>query len=143
MSIIAYDGKMIAADRQGTAQGMRMTMTKLIRLPDNNEIAAFTGSQSVGLTLIDWYVKGRDKDKWPKIQETDDFTDLIITNADGCFFYQKQPEIIKVEDKFMAWGCGRDYAMAAMGMGASAKEAIEVACRFDVYCGHGVDCFEL
>ncbi len=143
MSIIAYDGKMIAADKRGTTHGMSMTITKLIALPVDGEFAAWTGDQDVGLTLIDWYVNGKDEKKWPEVQKTDDFTDLIIANANGCYFYQKYPRICKIEDEFMAWGSGRDYAMAAMAMGANAREAVVVAIKYNVYCGNGIDSFVL
>lgn len=39
----------------------------------------------------------------------------------------------------MAWGSGRDYAMGAMARGANAKEAAEIAMRFDNGCGMGID----
>jgi ATP-dependent protease HslVU (ClpYQ) peptidase subunit len=48
-----------------------------------------------------------------------------------------------VEDPFMAWGSGRDFALGAMAMGATAREAVAVACRFNVYCGNGIDAFDL
>lgn len=40
---------------------------------------------------------------------------------------------------FWAAGSGADYAMGAMAAGKDAKEAVEIACRFDINCGLGVD----
>lgn len=38
-------------------------------------------------------------------------------------------------DRPFAIGSGRDFALAAMDMGASAKEAVEAAAKRDVYTG--------
>jgi ATP-dependent protease HslVU (ClpYQ) peptidase subunit len=48
-----------------------------------------------------------------------------------------------VEDPFIAFGAGRDYAMAAMHLGCDAHRAVEVACVFDTGCGMGIDTLEL
>ena len=45
----------------------------------------------------------------------------------------------KVEDQFAAWGSGRDFALTAMHLGKSAREAVEIACLFENGCGNGVD----
>ena len=37
----------------------------------------------------------------------------------------------------------RDFALAAMHLGKSAREAVEVACALDVFCGNGIDTLEL
>jgi hypothetical protein len=42
-----------------------------------------------------------------------------------------------------AWGSGRDFALAAMHLGKTAAEAVEVACLFQSDCGLGVDHVEL
>jgi ATP-dependent protease HslVU (ClpYQ) peptidase subunit len=38
-----------------------------------------------------------------------------------------------VKGKFFAVGSGGDFAYGALGMGASAVEAVKIGCRFDVY----------
>jgi len=49
----------------------------------------------------------------------------------------------RVEDAFCAMGGGRDYALAAMFLGKSALEAVQVACALDITCGKGIDVLEL
>lgn len=55
----------------------------------------------------------------------------------------KQPALCPVREKFVADGSGRDFALSAMHLGKSAREAVAFAARFDVYTGGGVDAFDL
>lgn len=142
MSVIAWDGKSIVADKRATCCGMQSTGTKAFRLSDG-KIGAFTGDLAHGLILVEWYNNGRDEKSWPEFQKADDYTIFIVADSDGAVFYEKQPVALKCEDAFHAWGSGRDYAMAAMFVGANAKKAVEVACHYDVYCGNGIDEFSL
>jgi hypothetical protein len=46
------------------------------------------------------------------------------------------------EDAHHAIGSGRDFAAAAMYLGKTAREAVEVAMALTGFCGHGVDTLE-
>lgn len=142
MSVIAWDGKSIVADKMASLCGMQSKVTKLFKLNDG-KIGGVVGDLAQGLVLVEWYNNGRDEKSWPAFQKDDDFTYLIVADSDGVVFYEQQPIAIKVEDEFHAWGSGCGYAMAAMYMGADAKKAVEVACHFDSYCGNGIDEFIL
>lgn len=148
MSVIAWDGKSIAADRQGSNGELRFLARKLTREsygdPGRQEIAilAMTGNQQSGLLLVRWWVDGAKPEAWPASQRTEEWSRLIVwTRYRGLATYEKEPVAIPVEDPFMAWGSGRDFAMGAMARGASAREAVEIACRFSIYCGLGIDEF--
>lgn len=142
MSVIAWDGKIIAADKQATNSSMRAKCTKAKRIGDY--VYAFAGDLECGLAMIDWHVNGANKEDWPKFQEDPDrWTRLVVADATGCVSYEMVPIAVPVESEFLAWGSGRDFAMGAMGMGATAKEAVEIANMFSTDCGFGVDWFEL
>jgi ATP-dependent protease HslVU (ClpYQ) peptidase subunit len=142
MSIIAWDGKSIVADKMAVCCGMQSIITKLFKL-DHWKVIGVVGDLAQGLILIEWYKGGMDKDAWPEFQKGDDFTYLIVADSKGVVFYEQQPIAVQIEDDFHAWGSGRDFAMAAMYMGADAKKAVEAACHFDVNCGNGIDEFVL
>lgn len=145
MSIVAWDGKSIAADKMTVSCDMRSTTTKLVIVDGQNGglFLAWVGESGGGLALLDWYQKGRNPDQWPAAQRTADWTRLIVADKNGVVFYEREPFAQSVEEPFMAWGSGRDFAMGAMAMGASAKEAVEVASRFSTTCGNGVDWYDL
>ena len=44
-----------------------------------------------------------------------------------------------VRERFVADGSGRDFAIAAMALGRTARQAVALAARFDVYTGGGID----
>ena len=46
-----------------------------------------------------------------------------------------QPTFFDITESYMAVGSGKDLAMAAMMAGASAKEAVEIACKLDDHTG--------
>lgn len=143
MTVIAWDGRSIAADKQMMSGDLRVTTTKLKKLP-SGAVVAWAGTIDCGLLLAHWFESGGHIAEWPKFQlDKDRWTILVVAEADKVFFYEQEPTSIAVEDKFMAWGSGRQFALAAMEHGATAKEAVEVAIKFCTSCGVGVDVIDL
>lgn len=141
MSVVAWDGKTLAADRQATSCGLRTATHKARRLA-NGEVIAWVGDKDYGQALALWYERGRDAAAWPEFQnDKDDWSRLIVAGESGVRTYERQPIELVDLDAIQAWGSGRDYALGAMAMGADAAEAVQVACRFDANCGMGVDIF--
>lgn len=142
MSVIAWDGKMVAADKQATLGTLRVMTTKIRRIA-SGEILGWTGDQDSGMIVAKWYEDGADPEKWPVSQkDKDDWSRLLVfSSKNPPKFYERQPVAVTVEDKFMAWGCGRDFAIGAMALGSNAIDAVLIASRFDSACGMGVDSF--
>ena len=142
MSVIAWDGKTIAADRQATYADVKESACKIKKL-SNGDIVAFTGNLSKAMSLVKWYEDGASSKKYPKFQESDDWIRFVIFRKDGkILFYESTSEPIEAYEDKLAYGCGRDLALGAMAMGADAITAVNVACKYSVYCGMGVDSFE-
>jgi hypothetical protein len=142
MSVVAWDGRFLAADRCIISSGMRQFGSKMIatRIKDKpTTVIAWTGNHSQGIALARWYLGGEEPKKWPAFQSSDDWTRLIVASEGDVWCYEQLPEKIGVDDEFSAWGSGRDYAMGAMHMRASAKEAVEAACAFDINCWFGAE----
>lgn len=145
MSVIAWDGKTLAADRQMTNQGLKRTCSKM-RLLKDGTILAWVGVQDVGLALANWYEAGRLPEQWPSEaqKDKDDWTSLIVVRPDrSLLVYERYGEPIEILDAFMAWGSGRDFAIAAMVMSADARRAVEITCQFSADCGMGVEAYDL
>lgn len=145
MSVIAWDGKTIAADRQATCSDMRRKTVKLDCKAVRGKILIFgwTGIDSNGRELMDWYVKGADVAKWPASQATSDWTRLLVASAKRVLEFEQRPYPIIHTRAPLAWGSGRDFAVGAMAMGANADQAVQIACRYNVSCGMGVTVFTL
>ena len=143
MTVIAWDGKTLAADRQMTWADMRSTVNKLRQLP-NGEVLAVTGDSARAVAVLRWYEEGADPEKWPKCQTETDYARLIVARHGGrLVYFDWLPMEQQIIDPFMAFGAGRDFAMGALAMGADAKKAVGIACRFSVGCGLGIDSFEI
>lgn len=143
MSVIAWDGKILAADKCSCNADYRTVVTKLVRI-ESGIVLGWTGAMEHGLGLKDWYINGAKKENWPAFQQKDNWTRLIVGTPTGSVFqYEQEPFPQLIEDQFSAWGSGRDYALGAMEMGADAIKAVEVASRFNAACGFGVDYFRL
>lgn len=140
MSVVVWDGKTLAADKQGTICDMKVKTTKIKRLP-GGEILAWVGTQENGLALANWFVNGCKPEEWPECQKGDDWTRLIVVIKGKAYEYEQLPIRQCVEGTPHAWGSGRDYAIGALAMGATAAEAVKVASRFSTTCGLGVDAF--
>lgn len=142
MSVIAWDGKSIASDRQITYGGAKVSITKLWRL-DDGSFMALTGNYDKALMVKNWYLQGADPERYPAFQSQPEWATLVIAKKSGIVCYEQYPIPFAVEGPYMAWGSGQDFALAAMEAGASAYRAVEVACKLNVYCGMGIDYFDI
>lgn len=133
MTTIAWDGQVLAADKQAESAGLKFRTTKIGRLKDGR-LYGFAGEADYCREVVLWLEGGakpeqKDKDDW--------WTVLVIGEKIERFERRLVP--IEVEEKTHALGSGRDYAMAAMYLGKSAEEAVLVAHRFDPATGSEVD----
>jgi len=72
MSVIAWDGKTLAADRQAVINGMKVRTCKLCRLPDG-KVCAWVGARA---------------HDWPDFQRDEHFCRLIVASLDGVVEYE-------------------------------------------------------
>ena len=141
MSIIAWDGYTIAADKAITNCDCMFTGTKINRLSDGR-VLAWTGIEDTAKAMMKWYETGAQPEHFPQSQkDPNKFTRLIVATASGVWSYETEPFPLHVEDSVYAWGSGRDFALGAMAMGATARQAVEIASRYNIHCGMGIDEF--
>lgn len=106
---------------------MPWTGSKAYRLTDGR-LYAGSGAAEDCEAVREWLEKTGDK---PVVK---DFVGIIIESGE-CFRIEDKLVKIPVKSPFHAVGSGRDYAMAAMHYGKTAREAVELACLYDVYTG--------
>jgi ATP-dependent protease HslVU (ClpYQ) peptidase subunit len=140
MTVIVWDGKTLAADKMVSCGDTLHTTTKVFK--HGADIVAFCGTLSKGLALKKWYLDGAKTEEYPKFQDTEDFSVLIVASGGKVNEYLDQPIAISLEDKFSAWGNGREFAIGAMSAGADAVKAVEITSYHCGGCGRGVDSFE-
>jgi hypothetical protein len=152
MSVIAFDGKIIAADKRAVIDQTPHTTTKLTcarvrsSLTDilsASVVCGWTGDYESGLAVKRWLET--ENEPWPACQSGDAWTRFVVLTTDGRIgYFERLPEIQLRDieaDRFVAFGSGRDFALGAMRGGASAIEAVHIASEYDIYCGNGVDAY--
>lgn len=143
MTVIAWDGKTLAADKLACNGNTRNTVTKIHR--HGNQLLGVTGDLSVGMEMLDWYREGADPARFPESnRDPTKGCSLIRVCADGSVWkYESGPHAFRLEGEFMAFGCGDEAALVAMACGKSAAEAVLLVSRFNAGCGNGLDTLEL
>lgn len=142
MTVIAYRDGIMAADKQSTFQDMRMRTTKLFQHDD--WIVGGCGGTAKIREIHEWMRNGMDPLTLPSFQrESETSVVMLLVKKDGLYYMDDSHALIHIEQSFYACGSGRDFAMAAMHMGATAKEAAEIACIYSSTCGMGVDTMQV
>ena len=141
MTVIAWDGKTLAADRLHDDSGLARACTKIHKHGDI--MVAGAGAARSIQAMRDWIVGGMDKAKFPSehlVEEAGYHSPVWVIYRSGTVVkFENSPYPTVIEDLVFTEGSGRDYALGAMAMGADAKTAVEVACRYDIRCGRGID----
>lgn len=139
MTVIAWDGKTLAADKRACYGGTPRTVTKVHNI--NGLLVGGSGETSFIGNMLEWIRNGRDPATFPASQrDKDDWQPMLVIELDGTpSVYERTPHPVRFEDRYCAIGSGRDFAMAALYLGKSAREAVEVACALDTGCGNGID----
>lgn len=145
MSVVAWDGDSLAADRQITYAGLKLESCKIREV--SGCLLAGVGNAGTFEALVDWFTNNKDASKWPATaQSNDDMWCRLIIIRTGPIMVtvvERMPYEIRVVERYMAWGAGSDFALGAMEMGADAKQAVEIACKYSNACGKGVDVLAL
>lgn len=143
MTVIAWDGATLAADRRVESGGHIETMTKIARCPDGSLIG-WAGFAMHGVRLVRWAMDGFDPLRFPVYPDGSKWASLYRILPDGrVLCYENHPEPLPLHDARIAAGTGGAYAMGAMAAGADARTAVEIACRYNCACGNGVDALDL
>jgi ATP-dependent protease HslVU (ClpYQ) peptidase subunit len=140
MTIIAWDGTTLAADKMTSFGGLHGTTTKVHKIGDI--LVGGCGNTALIQEMMRWIHDGCQPDKFPTQQRNpQECASILVINKTQprIIQYESTPHPIILHNPYWAIGSGRDFAMAAMFLGRTAKEAVEVACVLCNDCGNGVD----
>jgi hypothetical protein len=124
----------IAADSQVSGDDVKYYIEKLRRGKDC--IFGGAGDLDKLLKFYDSVEKNGDFDDPIEV-------DVLELRADGIYVYESTIHPVKVRGDFFSIGTGSAYALAAMYLGKSPKEAIEIASLFDPVTGGPIDVLTL
>lgn len=148
MSVVVWDGKTLAADRQVSDGSMVRTTTKIRAIKTGKfkgHLIGAVGATATANLMMDWYEAGANPSHFPyeyaKSSEMGASL-IVITQDKEIWRFDHLPVPIIMEDDEYATGSGRDFAYGAMSMGADAVQACEVACTHSTECGVAIDAIE-
>lgn len=143
MTCIAWDGKTLAADKRTSFGGASVTTTKIHRV--NGSLVGCAGITAQIAEMIVWLRGGAEPKDFPAPQrDSKECVSMLVIRPDGQVVqYENTPYPIVIESRIWSIGSGRDFALAAMHLGKSAKDAVQLACDLDMNCGNGIDTLEL
>jgi ATP-dependent HslUV protease subunit HslV len=129
MTTVAYrDGWMVADSQLTSGNTMKHRVAKIERLPDGR-LVGLAGDWPSALRALAWIRAGGDPESTP--DDLDDATCLMVASESGVALYDSDLTAMPLLDAFAAIGSGAEYAVGAMEAGATAEEAVLIACRRD------------
>jgi len=140
MTVLAWDGKMLAADKQSTCGDAIAAVTKIFRWHGHG-LLGITGNFSMGMEMMQWLRDGGDpatfRSDW---RDPDKGPCLLYIRLDGtCLKFESSPVPFEVEGPLVTAGCGMSPALALLNAGLCATEAVEGTSAVLNSCGMGVD----
>lgn len=140
MTVIAWDGTTLAADRRVMAGSTPINpVTKVRRILAPNGctcLIGFSGSCEWEAAYL-YFMDGG-----PEPLKSDEAKGTLILIDDERNVWTRSHNSIAWNTfgkRQWAIGCGVDYALGAMHAGADAVKAVQVASELDVNCGDGFD----
>lgn len=156
MTVIAWDGKVLAADSLETdSNGYMLGMCKkLYRLKSGGMLG--TAGDSDCRALMGLVENVKDENDLPtraEIEATKTAGSYILVLPDKSVFMLStdvdedlkavKAEVVPYKGKCLAVGHGQDFARAAMSVGKTSAEAVKVACKWSVVCGGPIQTMKL
>ncbi len=134
MTIIAYRDGVMAADSQVSGDyAIRGSKKKIYRTNRGDIVAASGGCGGIA-KFIEW-LQGDRAERFDPKPFTDSFGAILVTAEGQVVCYDDFGLPVDVIADYHADGAGRDFALGAMAVGASAEEAVRVAIKHSPHCG--------
>ena len=151
MSVIVWDGKCLATDRQANDGSMKWEAEKAWYVTHKekkdmkgaemgwvyvNRHAIVSGVGMLGsiLKMRDCFIQNGNLSG---IDVPHNSAELIVVSKKGLSVWSTNGTAVELSAP-MAFGEGREYALGAMAMGATAEEAVQIANEYSLHCGKGV-----
>lgn len=137
MTVIAFDGETLAGDRQTTHEGTPSSTRKVFKirgLDGGRFLIGCAGDTGDCVQYRRWATGS--------LKETPALTDIVVISIDEkkrIWCATQKMHWYQIGIKFWAVGSGANYALGAMAAGKTARQAVAIAMKLDVYCGLGID----
>lgn len=135
-TIIATKNKLVSDSKVTLGKGYFYSADKIIKV--KGMLIGAAGLAGDCSRFLEWAkddFKAKSKPKFEAIDPDDKFDGLIVMNNSIHYFCQEYPQPEKINAEFYGVGSGSKAARAAMIMGATPEQAVEIACQVDDFSG--------
>ncbi len=128
----------MVSDNQSTLENIKTPCRKVFRMtngPNKGTLIGTSGERGPSLIFVEWYKThgARDfSDDLSACSEDEEFLCILLTPKRKIFTVDRYFYIEEVEERYWAIGSGGDMVLGAMDAGATAVEALKIACKRDV-----------
>lgn len=144
MTIIAWDGRYVAADTQGARECRRVAGAfRKIRVIDGR-VYGYTGVSSLAGPMMEWAsALGADPNRLPNVGDPEEDPQVIRFDAAMALMYCRRVPYPSRYNPPEAWGAGVDFAAGVMAAGLDAVAAVQLTILHHVWAGGMVDYVDL
>lgn len=142
MTVIAFDGKIIAADGIITGGTYIVANNKEKLLLHDGYIYSCAGMLQDMNDFFEWIKKGKGNDIKPSLDNGFEGVKICLFTRKIFVYFNKLTEI-PFDSKVFSGGCGEVPAHAALKMGADAIKAVKIACELNTNCGGKITAYNL
>lgn len=141
MTTVAWDGKMLAADRRVSYGTMSdANTTKIVK--SKKGLCGAAGNTAMCAAFKRWFLAG-EKGESPALARDGESATACIVRPDGVRIMYDSYGWYEVDPGPFALGSGWEIAMGALRKGASAQEAVAIAASIDGATGNEIDVLEM
>lgn len=138
MTTVAWDGRVLAADRMAVYSSTPYRVRKLFEC--ERYCYGATGFLHEAIRIAEWLAGGARREESPGMGDGG-CNGIVVDRLTGQAFTVEgnRATLVRIRSRTFATGSGGDFARAAMAMGKGAIDAVKVASKLDIYTGLGVD----
>lgn len=128
MTTIAYKAGELVADSQCSSGGVVMGSVVKIARRDDGTLTGGCGDTGWCYRFVQWVLAGEEGD-FPSIPTDNDgpVASGFVIRPDGTVWVYESNGPFLIEGPYHAWGPGREFALGAMFLGATAIGAVSAA----------------
>lgn len=143
MTTVAFKAGILAADSRATEddESAKSNCIKLWRIQSRVEpvkgdvLLACSGDEFAAVLFKEWLESGGDPQLHARGVTDEDNFDALVVHRSGIYNANRLCCLVKTIEAYWAHGSGRQGALVAMNMGASAVKAVREAARVDPFTG--------
>jgi hypothetical protein len=142
LTVIAYDGKYVAADTLITGDSGMWHRTRKLDI-HGTQVLATVGAADHGEALMIWFKDGCNPAAFPHSTQQKDAYLYVFEWSKPVICFQTWPAPIVFPVTCFTAGTGGEIARAAMWLDRDARQACDVAIELNIYCGGDIEYVDL